>query len=471
MFIFPADARFSQCRWPLLTLLLVLVNVVVFAAVQSSDGRQWREATQYYFSGDLPGLEFPRYLEDLRRRDEHSAAARLSAALKDHGAEGAVAVLTSLQADEDFLRRLHQGQVIRSEAAEYGSWQAQRRHFDQLLTRIAGLHYALDSAEPRAVTLFSHMFLHGGLSHLFGNMVVLLLVGTLVEFALGAWRYLVLYLLGGLCAAGAYIGIHYGESAKLVGASGAISALMGAFAVLYGWRRVRFFYTIVFYFDFIRLPALALLPYWLAWEALQLAIDRGSHVAYEAHFGGLVGGALLALLRRLTPAEVPANLDQPEQTERRERELRQALDLMGRLEFVRARGLFERLHAEQPEDLRPLLQLFRIAKSEPVSATFHRYAALLFAAKLPSAQTDEIFDSYWSLARPAPQLETETMLRLLNRYAVAADYRRADALIAALLRQGCRDRALAAVVGVLAQRSPAEQAARYRELLGRLQPA
>jgi membrane associated rhomboid family serine protease len=143
--------------------------------------------------------------------------------------------------------------------------------------------------------LFTAMFLHGGWLHLIGNMWFLWIFGNNIEDSLGHGRFILFYLLTGLAASAGHILSDPGSGIPMVGASGAISGVMGAYLVLY--PRVRIV-TLVFLLIFIRivpLPAWVMLAYWFA---IQLASGAslsagGSGVAFWAHVGGFIAGLLL----------------------------------------------------------------------------------------------------------------------------------------------------------------------------------
>ena len=146
--------------------------------------------------------------------------------------------------------------------------------------------------------LFTSMFLHGGWLHLIGNMWFLWIFGNNIEDSMGRLRFLLFYLLTGLAASGAHVLSAPGSLIPTIGASGAISGIMGAYLVLY--PRVRVF-TLFFFFIFIRvipLPAWVMLVYWLG---LQLFMGTatptdGGGVAFWAHVGGFVAGVVLVKL-------------------------------------------------------------------------------------------------------------------------------------------------------------------------------
>ncbi|MGD2045041.1 MAG: rhomboid family intramembrane serine protease [Gemmatimonadota bacterium] len=148
--------------------------------------------------------------------------------------------------------------------------------------------------------LFSSMFLHGGWMHLIGNMWFLWIFGNNVEDSMGHTRFALFYVLCGLVAGLAHVLSAPGSVTPMVGASGAISAIMGAYVVLYPRARV---FTLFFFFIFIRvipLPAWVMLGYWMLIQLLSsvAAPSTGGGVAYLAHIGGFVAGATLILLFR-----------------------------------------------------------------------------------------------------------------------------------------------------------------------------
>ncbi|MDP9144976.1 MAG: rhomboid family intramembrane serine protease [Actinomycetota bacterium] len=140
------------------------------------------------------------------------------------------------------------------------------------------------------VALLTSMFLHGGTAHLLFNMWFLWIFGNNIEEAFGHLGYLLLYLIGGLAATAAYIVINPEATVPLVGASGAIAVTMGSYAVLFPTHRVLSF---VGWF-LVPVPAVVFLIFWFVAQFLV----SGGGVAWEAHVGGFVFGAAVALLLR-----------------------------------------------------------------------------------------------------------------------------------------------------------------------------
>jgi len=145
-------------------------------------------------------------------------------------------------------------------------------------------------------TMLTSMFLHGGWMHLLGNMWFLWLFGNNVEDSMGRGRYLAFYLLCGLGAAAAQTLIEPSSPYPMVGASGAISGVMGAYVILYPRVRIHTLIVLVVFFTRVSLPAWVMLGYWFALQLLSGAMTAGSGhggVAFWAHVGGFLAGAVL----------------------------------------------------------------------------------------------------------------------------------------------------------------------------------
>ena len=162
---------------------------------------------------------------------------------------------------------------------------------------------------PRYASLFTYMFLHGGWLHLLGNMLYLWIYGDNVEDCMGHSRYLLFYCLCGIAAIYAQALSDPHSAYPIIGASGAISGVLGAYLLLFPRAKVLTLVLLPFFFTTLRLPAMLLL---LLWFAVQLVSDLGWHVggasvAFRAHIGGFLAGMLLVplLKRRDLPLFAP----------------------------------------------------------------------------------------------------------------------------------------------------------------------
>jgi membrane associated rhomboid family serine protease len=163
----------------------------------------------------------------------------------------------------------------------------------------AGVAGTAPDQAPWWVTLFTSMFMHGSLLHLGGNMLFLWIFGNNIEDSMGELRFVAFYLLGGLVALGAQVLVEPSAAVPTVGASGAIAAVLGGYAVLYPRARVITVVFIVIFFTIIELPALLVLGFWILLQLFLGASELGSQtaggeggVAYFAHIGGFVFGLI-----------------------------------------------------------------------------------------------------------------------------------------------------------------------------------
>jgi membrane associated rhomboid family serine protease len=163
----------------------------------------------------------------------------------------------------------------------------------------AGLGCAIDNSAINVLTPLLSMFLHGSWGHLLGNAIYFWVFGNNVEDSMGRFRFLVFYLVCGLAAAATHVLVDPRSAVPTVGASGAISGVLGAYLVLYPRVRVRYF---VFLF-FVRFPAWVALLWWFATQVLtglpqlnEVNPEVSGGVAVWAHVGGFVAGVLLVKL-------------------------------------------------------------------------------------------------------------------------------------------------------------------------------
>jgi membrane associated rhomboid family serine protease len=159
-----------------------------------------------------------------------------------------------------------------------------------------GAQYGLP---PTWLTLFTAMFMHGGLLHLGGNMLFLWIFGNNVEDSMGRLTFLAFYLLAGLAATAGQVLIGPDVAVPNVGASGAVAGVLGGYLLLFPRARVITVIFIVFFFTIVELPAVLILGFWFLQQVLFGYFDLsdpaggGGGVAYFAHIGGFVFGLLL----------------------------------------------------------------------------------------------------------------------------------------------------------------------------------
>jgi len=147
--------------------------------------------------------------------------------------------------------------------------------------------------------IVSSMFMHGSWMHILGNMWFLYVFGDNVEDSMGPGRFTVFYFLSGLLAATAQIAIDPQSTIPMVGASGAIGGVMGGYIMLFPKVRVNMLIVLIIIFTTFRVPAFAMLGYWIVVQILGGITSLGATgggTAFWAHVGGFVGGAILVFV-------------------------------------------------------------------------------------------------------------------------------------------------------------------------------
>ncbi|AIY42804.1 rhomboid family serine protease [Collimonas arenae] len=471
-------------------------------------------AAQYYLvESRLPEFEFlayARYLDSQNKPEAGSAmrkglgrwcqiraradlaAARdgKTASLKDY--QSLIERWYVLDADVRFSALMQQAQPAllgTINADDLAEWKEQREHYLSIRSRSFTERYALIPAQAseRPLTLLTHMFLHASVEHVLGNMVFLAMVGYAVEILLGGGWYLLFYLLSGLLSARFYLVFEGDSTALSLGASGAISGVMGMYTVLYGLRKIRFFYWFLFYFDFFKAPALIMLPIWVGKEAFDLLFGEPSNTNYYAHIGGLLGGALLALIYRLLArgrlVQAHASFVSHVDDDKLLRSLQQsAYAALARLDFERARRDFASLvnktlaqqKAPQPDWL---LQLFNLSKDAPSSVAFHKTAEMLLSLpkdRICEDKIHQVYLDYVASAEPRPRLSNEQSLAIARRFAMNGQPQTAAAIMQILLVTARQHQQLPLLIQFVARGFMAEgkrdKAQHYQQLLQRQFP-
>jgi membrane associated rhomboid family serine protease len=183
---------------------------------------------------------------------------------------------------------------------------ALEQNLRSLFDRILVFRYGYQSGSGVTFELFTSMFVHDGWLHLIGNMLFLFVAGSALEDRWGRGGFVAFYLAAGVVATLCFDALYSGEPTQLVGASGAIAAVMGAFLVYFSRTQITLFYWVLRYRGTTQAPAYTVLPLWLVLQVLWASLDDNgvTGVAYTAHIGGFVFGAGLALaLRRIRRPE------------------------------------------------------------------------------------------------------------------------------------------------------------------------
>ncbi len=435
----PLENRPSWRNPPWMTVLLILLNMLVFWGPQRSEENAQERAARAYARSVLPALELPAFVDWLdSTQSPHARTARQLLAHKRTDE-----LLEALQREPAFVEKLHAQTVITPEHAQYTEWLRDRQQFDAMWPAPFTARWAQDYAKDadfKPWTWLTGAFLHGSTGHLLGNMLFLFLFGFSVELALGRSTFLSFYLLGAVGASALADWAYAGKGGLGLGASGAVSALMGMYAVMYRLKRIRFFYQLFFYFNYVTAPALLLLPAWMANELLQHWVG-GQGIAYMAHLGGLITGAVLMAgamaLQRVAAPETQASA-RANEDDGFQRHVAKAKRLGAAMQHEAASAEWRAAAALQPHDNATLRAWFNTARLQPASDNFHRAAQHIFRLSATDTETLTLqhtsFTTYLDQAKPGVRLRPDDMARLSRRFVRIKQFEDAGRLCTILLK-------------------------------------
>ncbi len=435
MLLIPIIGKISWRNPPYITLGLILLNCIIFFAFQFGEDKAYYDLQAHYFQSGLLQIEAPRYLAYVDKKPYTQVYSDKFSRMKK---DALGPVTARLFKDTLFQKKLDNDQIILPGDPVYEKWKGLRSGHLTRYESIVSVKYGFRPAHARPLTWLSHMFLHGSVSHLIGNMIFLWLVGCILEYGLGRRYYPMLYILGGLAAVSLYFAVKQGSPIPLVGASGAIAGMMGTFAVIFGRERVRIFLSLGFYFNYFKVKAIYLLPLWVANELFQLFWGGVSQVAYVAHLGGLLGGAGLAFVYLRFIGKADTQMLQDDGEDKVSPKLEAAMAHMGKLEFGKARKLLLELRSEEPDRADVMRLLFNIDRHFPEKKAVHQTtAAYLKQLGGDLSQWDSVLSVYdkYIAAVKKPRLPLDLFLNVSRAMTAKNRPEDAERILAMLLKQ------------------------------------
>ncbi|MCG6918537.1 MAG: rhomboid family intramembrane serine protease [Deltaproteobacteria bacterium] len=391
---------------------------------------------QFYFDSGLGSIEVSRYLNYVEMNKNKKI---LHSPDKNKVSKSTVSrYYFEMIKDSTFMHKLLTEQIITVEDEMYGEWRGLRDEFADLLSKVTSMKYGYIPSSPRYLNAITCMFLHGGVMHLVGNMVFLWLVGCVLELGCGRVFYTGLYLLTGVASVGLFQLIYPDSVLPLIGASGAISGLIGAYTLLYGKKKIKIFYSLGIYFNYTKIYAIALLPVWIGKEFFQLFFGGSSQVAYVAHIGGLVSGALLGVVNLKLLGRVDQEVFKEDPKEGIDALLETALQKIAKLDLSGARPVLEHILEKDPHNTDALYHLFNIDKLNPQSETFHKTASRallgLSTNKENKQRLHDVYKEYADIAKPL-RLHPDLLFRISSLFSAMGHPEEAEKIMAMLLQK------------------------------------
>lgn len=429
MLIIPIENKPEWSKPPLITIGLILINLLVFMLYQGNDEQIAEQAFEIYSSADLLSKERELFLVYSAERGNEISDEFATLSADDQ--RTSLTQLIFFDRAFDQYVRVHWAADLSESVSD--DWITKRERFEQTRNRLSSVAGGMTPAEAKPITFITSQFLHGGWDHLLGNMVFLFLFGFTLEAVLRAHVYLLFYLLSGVAANLLHLGFNLGEYVPVVGASGAISGLMGMYLALYRLRKIRFFYTLGFYFGEFRAPALFIFPLWIGKEIYGHFFIE-SNTAYAAHLGGLLAGAGLMLLARASQRDFSEQQETKNQADGLNATLKKIDQALANLDASKAGLLINSACRNHPLDPRPWRMRYNLARSQPRSKVFHETLFGILkqfcAAETPYAnwrdEIEEMLEDYRALAPQTPALTGPLCLALASKYLHHRAYAQAE---------------------------------------------
>jgi len=438
MLFIPLEKNIDWKKPPFITIFLIVINFIFYFGFQLNDDENYTEAFSYYFKSGLIDIETPYYADYLENKNSTFLPVIKKEEKKHLSNQEKESLFFQMRNDGEFLLKLENDKIIKKEDKNYEKWKLLSGKFYEKLNKAISYTYGIKNYKFSLETMISHMFLHVSFEHLFGNMVFLFIFGFSVEAILGWKIYFSTYLLAGIGSALFDVFLEPGNALPGVGASGAISGLIGMYTVLFGMRKIRFFYFVFVYFDTVKAPALIILPLWLGYEFYNYFYIP-SNINNLAHAGGLICGAIIAYSSKKIHKEINTEyMDENKNKEVFNSLFSEAQKLISELRLDKAKTVLLKLYKEQPDNIEILIQLYNLSKFYPESDDYHHWAKKIFELREESKYENEvvleIFNEYLAIAKPSPKLNASNMTKLAKRFLKAGFLESAEKIILILIR-------------------------------------
>ncbi len=305
--ILPYFNGFSRLKNAPMTYLILFFNILVFISFHVQQEKGNLDLSEYYADEEFlstQGQVFAQLI--LSNPEEYSNFYLRLADLAQSGNEVQEFLLGQLALRNDHFRNIAIDLPSRGDKIAFHSWQKKFLELQEIEKKHPIYFFGLSSMKHSLVQWFGYQFFHGSFLHLISNMWYLILLGCVLEPLIGTASFLLVYIGGGVVSAFFYFFLSGFAPVPLVGASGAISALMGLFVVLWWDKKTQFLYWLLPMKDYMGFRSF---PVWLAllmWLLSDLAgyfssIQELGGIAHSAHLGGIVAGFSLGVFLRFIP--------------------------------------------------------------------------------------------------------------------------------------------------------------------------
>lgn len=441
MVIIPTEKRFDWKHPPIMLFLIVLSNVLVFFVYQDGDDQKLEDALVHYEKLEYFETEWPVYLKYLESNKVPRALVDNYRHLYDQGNKQQLTFY--MLSDLRFFDYLNAHWVSFHEPEKGDYWRDRKLIHEQFESSVI-YGYGLKPKDLAVQDLISYQFLHGDSLHLIGNMFFLIIFGFAVEAAIGHMRFLLFYLVSGIAGGVLFVMVNEHSPSALVGASGAISGVMAMYLGVFRLRKIEFFYWFFIFVGFIRAPALLILPLYIANELYSYFTEINSNVAFMAHTGGFLSGAILILTALLVSPKMldEEYLAEDEIESPHQKDLAKIYKAVGRFSFDTALIAIDEALTEYGPDFELLQLKSRIMQIRNDNDAQNSIIALLSFEKPNAVQLAKLESIWLENADIKELMSNEDIQQLGWRFTSLVNLHTAEQIFMLLYSRGIKNEAL-----------------------------
>ncbi len=428
MFIIPIGHDKLYRRLPLITIVLIGLNVIIWIITYPIELRQ--ESNIRNLFDELRKIEYIYLIEYVQKHPD---------AFKDPHFQ------------ENFHKSIENGEIIEKDSKNYAEWETTNKRFKQYLNGRIFYRFGFKPKRFSFITIISSMFIHASFFHLFFNILFLWLVGVNIEDYWGRPLFLGFYVIGGIVATLFYAIFNLSSNVPLIGASGAISAVMGAFAFRFYKTKIRFFYFFIVllrpFWGTFELYAWFALAFWFAEQLFYAMVSKSifTGVAFFAHVGGFLFGLICGGVMKFLKVEekyISDRIEEKLEGVKLNPKLEKAFQMRDEGDIDKAIELLQEVIKAEPRNTDARLELARsltiVEKKREASGQYEKLLAQLYEngkmERLQSIYLEVYEKEYEIYFSPKSQFRIGTFL------ASKEDYRKAIELFSRIVRKYPDDR-------------------------------
>lgn len=447
MLIIPTEKRFDWKHTPVILFFVVLANVLIFFLYQSGDQAKLQSALDDYYTHNYFEIEWPLYKKYLSNNGQDELLVEHQN-LYDEGLYDQLSLYILIRSDfYTHLQESRQQYFGPSGAAE---WSEVRNSIKEKIQATSLFGHGLNPSDPKPLSFITYQFLHGGVMHLLSNMFFLIICGFAVEAAVGHLAFLLFYIIAGIAGALLHTVFNLEESLPMVGASGSISGVMAMYLGIFKFKKIEFFYWFFIFVGYFRAPALLILPFYIGKELFQFYSDTGSNVAFMAHSGGFIAGALLIIISLIINSKMlnEEYIEENQAVDDYQNKLATVYKHIEKYNFNHALQALAELINEYGLNFKLALLRYNLMKIEKGEA-YQQCVIDLLNTKKPSPVEIETMEKVW-IENPeaSKKLDDDSITKLGLTFSSLENLKSAEKICNILLERGQKTQSL----GVLARK-------------------